>query len=251
LCFSGAAGAEPELDRIEAFDTRKQPAAFTPSEPLRVRTPSKSCAGWNPDPLFMGEDVPDLSALSQLSSCGEAAAFEQLRLLVGSTKPTVRFPANQALRTLTFTAQQFDEVPARGWADDWDAWYRTHKSESRAQWAGRRLREVQRADHSDVPNMIAAIDYLASLDDTAWRDAILQVADARLFELRIAAARAITTWDVETGIALLVRELRNRQLAACEAAVSALAGLTGQKIEFDFKIPEERDRATRIYSAVR
>jgi HEAT repeat protein len=178
------------------------------------------------------------------------ASFAKLRPLLESGDSNVRHRADHALRLLTFTDLTSTEVPSSAKPDDWDAWYRRYGRESREQWALRRLRGVKRElypRHSAT----AALDYLRRLGDPRLVPTFRMTASSDVYTVRIAAARAIVEFDRAGGLGLLRRELRNRQLGACEGAARALNVLTGQHVKVDFKEPPDRQRAIEAFAAAR
>jgi hypothetical protein len=68
--------------------------------------------------------------------------------------------------------------------------------------------------------------------------------------VRITAARGIAAFDRLEGVALLKRELDNRDPSQCAHALIALNELTDHHYTFDFLIPAERQQAIATYAAI-
>jgi hypothetical protein len=201
-----------------------------------------NCAARQPEWWF--RDNPGFAA----GICGTADAFKELRAMLVDTDEDVRLVAESALTMLTFVGENGSpELASPATPADWDAWYREHRSESRAEWAARRLR-----DAAPYPLQLEAAEYLARLRDRRWLPTLRAAAAGHPSAwARVYAARGVADFDRAEAVAFLKRELNNRDLWICAAAVEALNRLTGQRATFDFRIPSERTRAIDAFAATR
>ena len=69
--------------------------------------------------------------------------------------------------------------------------------------------------------------------------------------VRVLAARGIAQFDRAEGVALLKRELANRDPERSTEALRALNELTDHHYTFDFYRPAERQQAIATYAAIR
>ncbi|MGH9201708.1 MAG: HEAT repeat domain-containing protein, partial [Vicinamibacterales bacterium] len=179
-----------------------------------------------------------------LGNCGNAATFMKLRPLLDSSDREVRIRALNALIRLTFVGYEGSELSWRATPADWDAWHERRRRDSREEWAARQLLENQ-------PGAVYAADYLRRLNDRRVLRQLRRAASRPDGSLRVAAARGIAQFNRAEGIALLRRELENRQPRICSEALAALNELTNGHGRYDFNEPADRERAVAQYATVR
>jgi hypothetical protein len=148
-----------------------------------------------------------------------------------------------ALVSLNFQEHESSELSWRATPEDVDRWYESHKGESRRTWAEREIREKR-------PGAWSAVDYLRRTNDLQVLPALRQAMSSPYARVRITAARGIAEFDRLEGVALLKRELDNRDPSQCAPALIALNELTDQHYTFDFLIPAERQQAIATYAAI-
>jgi hypothetical protein len=146
-----------------------------------------------------------------------------------------------AIAELTFQGYEFS---SRATPDEVDRWYESHKGESRRMWAERLIRENQ-------PRAWAAADYLRRMNDPQVLRTLRQATSSPNAAVRVIAARGIAQFNRAEGVALLKRELANRDPLRCAQALTALNELTDHHYAFDFNIPAEGQQAIAAYAAVR
>jgi HEAT repeat protein len=200
------------------------------------------CAGQRPAWWFI--ESPVFAA----GRCGTADTFGALRPLLDSPDGDVRLAAESALTSLTFVGEDGSpELPSPTTPAGWDAWYREHRGESRAEWAARRL-----GDTASYPLQLEAAEYLSQLKDRRWLPALRAAAAAHPSAwVRLGAARGVAEFEPAEAIAFLARELNHRDLWICVRALEALNTLTGQSLAFDFRVPSERARAVDAFAVTR
>jgi HEAT repeat protein len=174
-----------------------------------------------------------------IAFCGDSGSFAKVRPFLASANQPVRDRAKFVLTSLTF---QGELEPTPRTPAGWDAWYERHRTSSRSEWAVRCLTEGM-----DWQRQPGAVNYLGRLKDRQWLPQFHAAAASRHYEVRIAAAEAISQFDPQAARALLRRELGNRQIRACLLAAGALNRVTRQVLEFDFRLPSERQRAVGAY----
>ena len=144
--------------------------------------------------------------------------------MLDSSDQQVRLAAESALASLTFVGENGSpELASPATPAAWDAWYRAHRGESRAEWAARRLR-----DTAPYPLQEEAAEYLSQLKDRRWLPVLRAAAAAHPSAwVRIGAARGVAEFERPQAIAFLKRELNHRDLWICVSALEALNKLTG------------------------
>ena len=88
------------------------------------------------------------------------------------------------------------------------------------------------------------------MNDRRALPALHRAASSTAANVRIIAARGIARFDRAEGIALLKRELENRNPGSCVEALAALNELTDHDYAFDFHVPVERAQAIAAYTGV-
>jgi HEAT repeat protein len=183
-----------------------------------------------------------------LGRCGSAESYRVLRPLLESTDEQLRRSAINAIYGLTFDGDEDSWKSLRSTPAQWDRWFDAHKGESRRTWAERQLRRNRR-DAAFIP--YHAVDYLRRSDDPQVLPALRRAASGTDAMVRVLAARGIAQFDRAEGVALLKRELANRDPVRSKEALTALNELTDHHYAFDFYIPAERQQAITAYAAVR
>jgi hypothetical protein len=146
-----------------------------------------------------------------------------------------------AIVGLTFEGWDASDV---SWTPaEWDRWYDTHKGESRHTWADRQLR-------GNRPGAYFAVDYLRRSNDPQVLPALRRAASGSNAMVRVLAARGIAQFDRAESVALLKRELANRDPQRGSEALTALNELTDHHYTFDFHIPAERQQAIAAYATI-
>jgi HEAT repeat protein len=191
-------------------------------------------------PLLESRVAPLAGWETLLGKCGSAETFLTLRRQLDSTDERIRREAMYAIAELTFQGYEFS---SRATPDEVDRWYESHKGESRRMWAERLIRENQ-------PRAWAAADYLRRMSDPQVLPALRHATSSPNAAVRVIAARGIAQFNRAEGVALLKRELVNRDPWVCTSAVTALNELTDHHYTFDFLIPAEREKAIAAYAAI-
>ena len=200
-------------------------------------------------PLLLERLSPSSTELTTaLGKCGSAESYRVLRPLLESTDEQLRRSAINAIYGLTFETADAAGRLLRSTPAQWDRWFDTHKGELRRTWAERQLRRNRR-DAAFIP--YHAVDYLRRSDDQQVLPALRRAASGTDAIVRVLAARGIAQFDRAEGVALLKRELANRDPQRCSEALTALNELTDHHYTFDFHIPAERQQAIAAYAAVR
>jgi hypothetical protein len=193
-------------------------------------------------PLLLERLSPSSTELTTaLGKCGSAESYRVLRPLLESWDEQLRRSAMNAIVGLTFEGWDASDV---SWTPaEWDRWYDTHKGESRHTWADRQLR-------GNRPGAYFAVDYLRRSNDPQVLPALRRAASGSNAMVRVLAARGIAQFDRAESVALLKRELANRDPQRGSEALTALNELTDHHYTFDFHIPAERQQAIAAYATI-
>jgi hypothetical protein len=250
ITFSVAAGADDATRRIdpaEAARAERQRRAQEIEQGLASYT-DKPCSGLALSEAWRRGRPASEQRIMEMGICGSAESFVPLRALVDSANKPTRALAASALRRLTFVGEwKSPELASPATPAGWDAWYQTHRRESRAEWAVHRLRDS--TIHALQEN---AAMYLRQLNDPRWLPDLRRAAERHPSALaRINAALAVADVDRAEGLALVRRELFHRYPWICQVAVAALNELTGRSELFDCLYPSDRERASELFIAPR
>jgi HEAT repeat protein len=130
---------------------------------------------------------------------------------------------------------------------DWDEWWKTHAQRTRLQWAEEALEGP--SDNRVAGGAMLAARYLASVQPPP-QALIERSLSHRSWVVRDSAVAAVQAYDRPRAVALLLRELDSRYLAACRNAVKRLNALTGEKETFDCLRRTDRQRARAQWASL-
>ena len=190
---------------------------------------------------------PSAEFTTVLGKCGSAESYRVLRPLLESWDERLRRSAMNAIYGLTFEGDERSWMSPRSTPAQWDRWFDAHTGESRRTWAERQLRRNRR-DSAFIPYYAA--DYLRRSDDPQVLPALRRAASGTDAMVRVLAARGVAQFDRAEGVALLKRELANRDPERCKEALYALNELTDHHYAFDFHVPAERQQAIAAYATI-
>ena len=199
-------------------------------------------------PLLVERLSPASTELTKaLGKCGSAESYRMLRPLLESTDEQLRRSAIYAIYGLTFDGDENSWMSLRSTPVEWDRWFDAHKGESRRTWAERQLRR-NRQNTAFISYF--AVDYLRRSNDPQILPALRRAASGTDAMVRVLAARGIAQFDRAEAVALLKRELANRDPERSTEALRALNELTDHHYSFDFYRPGERQQAIAAYAAI-
>jgi len=190
-------------------------------------------------PLFVENittRVAQDSAIQGIEKLGTVETFPALRaMLDGAPQESNRWLMN-ALQRLTF-------APIWRSASEWDMWWATHATQTRADWAREILASNEAQNFS--PN---ALQYLSRSRQLAPETLERALAGGDL-NLRLAAARIVGESDPQRAALLLVREFGNRSIYACQRAIAELNALTTRSDSVDCTSLVDRETSRKQWTA--
>jgi HEAT repeat protein len=176
------------------------------------------------------------SAAQGIERFGTAAAFAPLRALLDTATQDSGRLIMSALQRLTF-------APIGRDASEWDAWWASHSTQTRADWAREVLASNGKANFSTI-----ALQYLASSGQLSAP--VLESAIAsRDANVRLTAARIVGESDPRRAALLMVREFENRSIYACQRAVKELNTWAARSDQLDCTSLVEREAARKQWTA--
>jgi hypothetical protein len=186
--------------------------------------------------------------LGGIARFGTPDTFTQLRTALATASDERASYIPEALLALTFDDEKaFEDSAQQG--PRWDRWWREHGRQSREQWA---LEALARPSAIPLPHAVSTTDgapraaeYLITLDRGRYERALVTHPSWRV---RVATAVTLAPNDPRYAAALLLRELENRYLGACEYAGSELASLTGTWFPFKCDRTDERKAAAAYWA---
>ena len=198
-------------------------------------------------PLFLRGITSDVHfapepSVQGIAKFGTAETFVPLRSALATASAGVASYVGLALSQLTFAPIRDPKSLA-----EWDEWWKTHAGRTRLEWAQEAL-DAPSTDRNSGPALSAA-RYLASvqslppafiersLNDPAWI-------------VRDGAIAAVERYDRPRAVALLLRELESRYLAACRHAVQRLNALAGERETIDCMRQTDRQRARAHWASL-
>jgi HEAT repeat protein len=192
-------------------------------------------------PTFIGQvdtRMPQEGALEGIDRHGTAATFLPLKSKLDAVPQAARSSVSRALQRLTF-------APIDG--PDWDTWWTSHASTTRADWA---REAIANADDAR-PNYLAplALEFLSRSGSLST-----QILDGALVNrnigVRLTAARLVGESDWRRAILLLAREMEARSMSACRRAVLEFNALTARSEQVDCTNFTERASARARWTAL-
>jgi HEAT repeat protein len=167
-------------------------------------------------------------AIEGIERLGTAATFSLLRPRLEAVPVESRTDVTRALQRLTF-------APIWRGPSEWDAWWKTHSSSTREDWA----REALRNADNLAP---LALRYL-SRTGNATTETVDAAMVSRNVYVRLEAARLVGESDPRRAVLLLARELDNRSVVACGQAVAGFNSLLARSEQVDCTSFSERTTA--------
>jgi len=176
------------------------------------------------------------SALQGIDRFGTAQTFTPLRTLLDTATQDSRRLVMSALQQLTFAPIWRD-------ASEWDTWLARHSTLTRADWAREAL-----ASNATAAFSTNALEYLARSGQLSSQilERAVTSGDANL---RLTAARIVGESDPRRAVLLMVRELENRSLYACQRAMKELNTLAVSSDQVDCTSLVERESARKRWIA--
>jgi len=180
-------------------------------------------------------------ALRGIDRFGTATTFLPLKSKLASVNDRqLRSLFTRALQSLTF-------APLSDETSEWDRWWASHSSLTRADWAREALANALNPPRSYYASL--ALDYLSRSRNLT--PPILEAATvSRSLFVRMTAARIIGETDWRRAVLLLARELENRSVAACNSAVVEFNALTTRTEPLDCANLAERTSARARWTAI-
>lgn len=192
--------------------------------------------------LADGDEEDRSLALRGITRFGQKSMFSPLRQALDANNEETQYRVGIAMAALTFTDQSRGQFTSPIY---WDAWWNRHGGQSREQWAREVLVRLNRRGQpfreSELPASKAA-EYLVTSrggDEQVIRD----LSQHRSWRVRLAAADALASFNQRYAGELMLRELHNRYVAACESASGLLSQLTRIAYAFECLDPAARQRA--------
>jgi len=139
--------------------------------------------------------------------------------------------------------QQLTFAPIWRDASEWDTWLARHSTLTRADWAREAL-----ASNATAAFSTNALEYLARSGQLSSQilERAVTSGDANL---RLTAARIVGESDPRRAVLLMVRELENRSLYACQRAMKELNTLAVSSDQVDCTSLVERESARKRWIA--
>jgi HEAT repeat protein len=179
-------------------------------------------------------------AIQGIQRLGTAATFLPLKSKLDTTDPRVRSLVTSALQSLTFAPLWRD-------ASEWDTWWASHSSSTRADWAREALADADNAERGSFSTL--ALEFL-SRSGGVTPQVLERATVSRNLNLRLAAARILGDTDRRRAVLLITRELENRSVFACQRAVIEFNTLMAKNERLDCTNLAERASARTRWTAL-
>ena len=179
-------------------------------------------------------------ALAGIDRLGTAATFLPLKARLDNMPPESRSFATMALQRLTFAPLWRD-------ASEWDTWWTSHSSLTRADWAREALARAEDPEGGNFASV--ALQFLSRSGNLTPR-ALDAATTSRNVGVRLAAAQIVGESDRRRAVLLIARELENRSFYACGRAVVEFNALTAKTDQLDCTNLTERESAQARWTAL-
>jgi len=178
-------------------------------------------------------------AIQGIQRLGTAATFLLLKSRLNTTDPQARSLVTSALQSLTFAPLWRD-------ASEWDTWWASHSSSTRADWAREAL--TQADDPGRTSFAASALQYVSQTGNMTTPMLNAATTSGNI-NLRLAAARIVGESDRRRAVLLIARELENRSMSACQRAVIEFNTLMAKNERLDCTNLGERASARTRWTA--